>query len=215
MSGNGQRGRPGHWWRRLILADVPDVLGLLLALGRVSLEAVEAFEAWSQSGDGKQAERVRDLEHRADDARRALVTALRDALATPIDQENVYILSERCDRVVNAAKNLVRQAQTLEWQPDGFAAEMAGSARRAMERLCQGFETLAGDPVGAGSAADAALKATRAVEYSYRHAIAELAGGRDLRAVLAGQEIYRRYALIGELVAATADRLWYAVLSET
>src|SRR5207245_8596953 len=110
-----RRKRPARWWQRLILASAPDVLGLLVEQGRVSLEAVSAFERWSRGGDGELIQRIRDLEHEADEVRRALTGALREALATPIDQEDLYVLSERCDRVVNAVKHLVRQAEVLEW----------------------------------------------------------------------------------------------------
>ncbi|HMC09519.1 MAG TPA: DUF47 family protein [Actinomycetota bacterium] len=209
-----RRKRPARWWQRLILASAPDVLGLLVEQGRVSLEAVSAFERWSRGGDGELIQRIRDLEHEADEVRRALTGALREALATPIDQEDLYVLSERCDRVVNAVKNLVRQAEVLEWRPDSFAAEMACAVREAMERILDGFNQLGHDPEAAGAAADAATKASRAVEKAYRSAMGELMAARDLASALAGLEMYRWYARTGELVAGAADRLWYAVLSE-
>jgi uncharacterized protein Yka (UPF0111/DUF47 family) len=212
--GGSGNGHPVPWWRRLILRGAPDVLALLTDQGRVSLEAIETFARWSEGGGGAETKQVRDLEHQADDARRALVVALRETLSTPIDQENLYVLSERCDRVVNAAKNLVRLAEALGWKPDNFAAEMAEDIRRAMERIVEGFGRLGTDPEGCGAAADAAIKATRGVPYVYRHAVAKLFEETDLRGVMVGRELYGAYAALGDLTAAVADRLWYAVLSE-
>jgi len=197
----------------MVFSGTPDIFGLLMAQTAVSLHAIETLDAWSSSGDDELARRVGDLEHRADEARSNLVQALREALTTPIDQEHLYVLSERCDRVVNAAKNLVHQAQAFDWPPDRHAAQMATEIHRSMERLCHGFDCLGHDRDAAASAADEALKASRAVARSHRHALAELVAGSGDGGLLATQEMYRWYAQVGELIAATADRLWFAVLS--
>lgn len=202
------------WWERLLRAAAPDVLGLLVVQGRVSLAAITALAEWSEGGEEEVARRVGDLEHSADDARRALVEGLQGVLASPVNQENLYVISERCDRVVNAAKNLVHQAQALGWRPDACSAAMAVDIHQAMTRLCSGIEQLGHDQAGAARAASEALKASRGVEHVYRRAVADLVEAADLRRVLACGEMYRRYAGIGPLVAATADRLWFAVLAE-
>lgn len=202
------------WWERLLRAATPDVLGLLVAHSQVGLEAIAALTEWSHGGDDDAARRVGDLEHRADDARRALVEGLHEVLASPVNQENLYVLSERCDRVVNAAKNLVHQAQALRWQPDGCAAEMAGHTHQSMKALCAGFEQLGHDQDGAARCASEAIKVSRDVEHAYRRAITLLTEDADLSSALARSEMYRRYAETGSLVAATADRLWFAVLAE-
>jgi hypothetical protein len=50
------------------------------------------------------------------------------------------------------------------------------------------------------------------VERDYREAMAELLQVDDLRAVLAAQDLYRRYLHVAEAIIAVADRLWYVVL---
>ena len=213
MNGLWRRSRKG--WRQFFLSAAPDVVGMLVAQGRVSLEALTVFEAWSSSGDASEADRVRALEGEADDARRLLVGALRTALATPIDQEDLYVLSERCDRVVNAVRNIVGEAQALAWIPDAAAAEMSSALRAGMDALVGGFAHLVDDPDRAGAAADDAVQHARAVEHTYRSAMAGLLSEADLRAVFTSRELYRSYARSGNLLAASADRLWYAVLSGT
>jgi hypothetical protein len=42
--------------------------------------------------------------------------------------------------------------------------------------------------------------------------MAELLDVEDLRAVLAAQDLYRRYIRVAEAIVAVADRLWYIVL---
>ena len=158
---------------------------------------------------------MRDLEHDADDARRVLAGALRTALATPIDQEDLYVLSERCDRIVNAVKNLVGEAEALAWSPDAPAAEMARALRAGMKALVDGFTELVNEPDRAGAAADLAIKHARAVEHTYRSAMAGLLSEADLRAVFTSRELYRSYGRCAAFIAGVADRLWYAVLSGT
>lgn len=189
-------------------------MALLVTQGEVSVQALEAFEAWSKGSGGDSARRVSDLEHAADDARHALVTALKTSLATPIGQEDLFILSERCDRVVNRAKNIVAEAETLAWQPDTHAARMAMELHSGMAFVVAGFKDLT---ARGNQTADHAVSAThcvRAVEHAYRNAMAELASRPDLREVFTAREMYRFYARAAEALEALSDRLWYAVLAE-
>lgn len=213
--GAGDRAAPGRarLFRRLLAWSSPDVLGLLVAQGQVSLHAMEAFSRWS-SGTDTAAEEVRRLEHEADDARRALLSALREALATPIDREDLYILSERCDRVVNASKDLVQLALAVGFVPDRHCAEMAGHLEEGTRQLLAGFSALGSAHDAAGQAADAAVAAAHAVTRCYRRALAELLQSPAGAPQLASRELYRSYARTADLLIAVADRLWYAVLAE-
>jgi len=103
----------------------------------------------------------------------------------------------------------------LAWAPDAPAAEMASALRAGMDAIVDGFAHLADDPDRAGSAADVAVGYARAVEHTYRSAMAGLASEADLRAVFTSRELYRAYGRSAGLVAAVTDRLWYAVLSAT
>jgi uncharacterized protein Yka (UPF0111/DUF47 family) len=186
---------------------------LLIAQGTVSVAALDSFSRWSQTGEHQLAEEVRMLEHEADDARRDLLRALRDALATPIDQEDLYVLSKGCDRVVNAAKNLVRQAEAVAWLPDKPAGEMGVELFHGIQHLVRGFGLLSDDPDGVGEAADAAVKSVRGIEHTYRSAMAAILVEMDLKAVFTTREMYGAYVRAADDLADVADRLWYAVLA--
>ncbi len=210
-----------NWWRspaggfhRLFRQLAPDVVGLLVAQGDVSVAAMAAFADWSSNGPTTAATVV-DLEHRADAARSAVLTALRGALATPIDQEDLYILSERCDRVVNAVRDIVLDAEALAWRPDEHAAAMAADLHRAVTALVDGFGRLRRDPGAAVSAADRTRAHTRAVFHRYREALPAVVDGSELRPTLAALELLRAYLGTATLVEAAADRLWYVVLAES
>ena len=201
-----------HGLRRLFQGVAPDVVGLLVAQGEISAAATGELLAWSR-GSGAAAT-LTALEHEADAARRTLLAALRGALATPIDQEDLYILSERCDRVVNAVRDIALEAEALAWKPDQHAARMAEHLHAGMTALVGGFAKLRHDFDQAGMAADQVRAEARTVARRYRDAIAELYRSNDLQAALVGRELYRPYARAADLLEAVADRLWYVVLAE-
>ncbi len=200
-------------FRHFFRALAPDVVGLLVAQGQVSVAASGAFLDWSEGGKTDVAT-LATLEHDADEARRALLGALRAALATPIDQEDLYILSERCDRVVNAFRDIALEAEALSWTPDRHAARMAGELHAGMTALVEGFAQLRKDFSPAGAAADQARAHARSVVWRYRDAVAELYRSTDLQAAVVGRELYRPYARAADRLEAVADRLWYVVLAE-
>jgi uncharacterized protein Yka (UPF0111/DUF47 family) len=200
--------------KRWFLPSAPDLIGLLRDQSEVTVRGVEAFAAWSAGDEGAR-DRVRELEHEADDARRRLLTELRNAFSTPFDPEDVYELSERLDTVLNGAKNAVQEAEVMGTPPDAALAEMAASLCDGVRHLHDAFDHLRGDRDDATACADAAIKCERKVEHRYRIAMSELTQSDDLREIAARRELYRRYARIGESVVRVAHRVWYLVVKET
>ena len=82
----------GNWF----LPQNPDVLGMLGHQAAITCEGMAALIAWANA-EPDAAQRVRDLEHRADDAKRELRLALTNAFITPIDSEDIFVMSERLD----------------------------------------------------------------------------------------------------------------------
>ena len=201
-----------RWWRRLLLPAAPDVLALLLAQGEVTADGVDAFAAWSRGGGKDAAKALHAERDRAYLARRELLEALQVALSTPVDQEDLYTLSERVDRVLGEARNALREAEVLGWKPDAHAGLMGAQLAEGTRAIVDGFRLLRREPEAAGRQADAASNAVHHVERDYRQAMAQLLKVDDLRAVLAAQDLYRRYLHVAEAIVAVADRLWYAVL---
>ena len=196
----------------MFLPAVPDVLALLVAQVESSVAGLTAFDAWSHGGGAEAAAAVRSARRDAFAARRELQAALQAALSTPVDQEDLYVLSERADRLLEVARNAVREAEVLGWAPDAHAATMGARLADGTRALLAGFELLLKDPEEAGRRADAASDAVHRVEHDYREAMAELVRVDDLRVVFAGQDLYRRYLALAEAIVAVADRLWFVVL---
>lgn len=192
------------------------MIGLLRAQATVTVEGMEALLAWAQ-GDQASGERVRRLEHQADDRRRELRVALTQMFAPPLDPEDLFTLSQGIDEVLNGAKDTVREAELMGTQPDQAIIDMAAELATGTRRLADAFAALdhhanAGD---ATAAADRAIKSQRNVEHVYRRAMSALIGVEDVGAVTARRELYRRLVRTSNDLATVAERVWYAVLKQT
>ncbi len=70
------------------------------------------------------------------------------AFSTPVDQEDLYSLSELLDGVLNAAKNIVRETDVLAIDPDERAGELAAELVEGMSHIVAGFGHLTGKGTG-------------------------------------------------------------------
>ena len=207
---------------RLFLPRDPDVLGDLREQMAVTIDGMGAFASWA-AGEAEAAKRVRDSEHAADDAKRAVRVALRDSFVTPISPEDIFILSQLLDKVLTASKDVVRESEVMDMPPDAPMAEMADLLREGTEHLSRAFDAIAakGQKDGhraATKAADDATKSARRMEKVYRRAMSDLlaveAQEAPVREVMGRRELYRRLSRIADTLADVADRVWYAAVKE-
>jgi uncharacterized protein Yka (UPF0111/DUF47 family) len=198
---------------RWLLPESRDELGLLRAQVAITIAGLDAFAAWA-AGDVAAAETVREREHAADAAKRELHAALRTAFVTPLEPEDLFALSRGVDRIVNQAKDLVRESEVMACPPDAPLAEMAKLLADAVREIDAAIARLGPHAGDATAAADAAIKDDRRLERVYRAAMATLLDNNDLREVTARRELYRRAARIGEAVVDVAERVLYAVVKE-
>jgi uncharacterized protein Yka (UPF0111/DUF47 family) len=199
--------------KRWLFPENPDVLAMLREQAAITEHGMRALVVWS-GGDAAAANEVRTVEHLADDKKRELWRTLRDAFSTPIDAEDLYSLSADLDEVLNASKDLVREADVMNVTPDAPTHDMVVLLAEAVGHLAAAFAQLGSATGDATEHADAAIKSQRRIEHSYRTAMSALVGVDDLRVVNEHREIYRRLSRIGDLIHAVADRIWYAVVKE-
>jgi uncharacterized protein Yka (UPF0111/DUF47 family) len=201
--------------RRWFLPETRDVLGMLREQTAITIEGMEALIAWSVGEPGA-ADRLRECEHRADDRKRELRAALTVSFTTPLEPEDIFELSTELDRVLNNAKNTVREAEVMETRPDQAMSEMAAELADGVRDLNEAFEQLAaGERAAATDAADRAAKSQSRVEKVYRQSMSALVAVDDLRAVAAKRELYRRLARTSDDLREVAERVWYSVLKES
>ena len=122
--------------RRWFLPENPDLLAMLRNQAAITVEAMDALVAWS-NGDTAAADTVRDCEHRADATKRELWEAVRDSFSPPLDAEDLYTLSADLDEVLNAAKDLVREMEVMDMEPDAPTHEMVTLLADAVGAPCR------------------------------------------------------------------------------
>jgi len=191
---------------------------MLHAQASVTIEGMDALVAWA-AGNDEAARALREAEHAADHKKLALRQALKTAFTTPIDGEDLYVMSSLLDEVLNAAKDAVRESEVMAIPPDDHIAAMAGLLSDGVHHLADAFDRLSRsegkDGPESTDAADAAVKAQRQVERVYRTAMSSLLSDEDLREVIGKRELYRRLSRISEVVVACAERVWYAQVKES
>jgi uncharacterized protein Yka (UPF0111/DUF47 family) len=201
-----------HRW---FLPETPDVLGMLGDQIAITVEGMQALVAWAE-GDAAAVELLRECEHRADDCKRNLRAALTTAFTTPLEPEDVFELSRGLDRVLNNAKNAVREADVMQIAPDTAIAEMAAELVDGTRHLADAFAALG--PDGSALATEAATRAAKSqsrLEHVYRRAMSALIAVDDLREVAAKRELYRRLARTSDDLREVAERVWYSVLKQS
>lgn len=199
--------------RRWFLPESPDVLGMLSRQLAVTIEGMDAFAAWA-GGDAEAEASVRRLEHLADERKRELHRTLRTAFITPLEPEDLFALSRGIDRIINQAKDTVRESEVMDCPPDEPLAAMAALLSTAMRELDRAVATLAPGKPGTTASADRAIKVARGIERVYRAAMADLLLVDDLREVMARRELYRRCSRIAEALVDAAERVLYAAVKE-
>ena len=201
-----------HRW---FLPATPDVLGKLREQTAITMKGMEALIAWSLGEPGA-ADRLRECEHQADDCKRELRAVLTIAFTTPLEPEDIFELSTELDRVLNSAKNTIREAEVMEIGPDEAIAKMAAELANGVRDLNEAFEQLAaGARAAATEAADRAAQSQSRVEKVYRQSMSALVAVDNLREVAAKRELYRRLARASDELREVAERVWYSVLKES
>ena len=204
--------------RRLawFLPEMPDLLGMLHAQFQATGDGMRDLAHWADTGgDPAAALAVRAAEHLSDDRKLDLRRALRTAFSTPVDSEDLYMISERLENVMNEAKDTVREAELMDVAPDRSAAALAALVTQGVDHLDVAVAHLLDDPDRATTEADAARKCQRRMEKIYRAAMSDLQDDEDLRSVTGRRELYRRLLRIGEHMVSVSERVWYAVVKES
>jgi uncharacterized protein Yka (UPF0111/DUF47 family) len=159
--------------------------------------------------------------------RRTLVGAVSEAFTTPLQPEDLFQLSRDLDKVINGAKNTVREAEAMGSPPDQATADMAVLLAEGVRHIQTAFTALgarhgkasraagAAAAASATEAADASVKSQRKLERIYRAAAGDLLAVTDISVVVARREFYRRISAISDDIVAVADRIWYSEVKES
>jgi len=161
----------------------------------LTLDGLEALNAYFENHDPEAAKRLTQKEKEADEARRILIDELNRTFVTPFDREDIFALSRAIDDVLDYAYSTVNEMQIFEVQATPFMRRMASLLRDAAYELLQAVDRLEKHPNVAGDHVQRAKALENRVEDVYREALADLfKGAGDLEHVviiLKLREVYR------------------------
>jgi uncharacterized protein Yka (UPF0111/DUF47 family) len=189
-------------------------LGLLRAHAAAVSDGIASFADWSVTGTAADAEAVRRARFDAQEAHTTLVHALMDVLSTPVDREDLYLLSERVQDVIVVAKTIVREADAFGFTADSHSAAMGRMAGAGVQSLCIAVQALRAETETALAAVKDAEAACGDLDRVYRQAVVSSWDGADVRTAISRQNVYRRYAELAEAIERVAHRVWFGVLKE-
>lgn len=201
--------RRTHW----LLPETPDVLGLLRGQLAVTREGVEAFGGWAR-GERPGAD-LREIEDRGDEAKRRLLAALRAAFVTPLEPEDLFMLSRDIDWILNGVGDLAAEAEALGYPPDSELVEMAEILDRAVREIESAVEGLGSSADRTTESADAAIALVRAMRDVYYQSMAGSIEPERRGERIARRELYRSCMKVGETVVDVAERIVYSMVKQS
>ena len=170
-------------------------------------EGVFCLLKWFETRDHDMANRVRALEHEADDIILVIARELGKVFSTPIDREDIHHMATIMDQIINYAKNTVREMEIFDIAPDNLMQGMTELILSGVSALRDAIQALPGLSSEIRPHIDQAVKSERLVEKLYRKSINELFEGDDVKEILKRREIYRHLSNTADRVEAAADWL--------
>ncbi|MEU7003401.1 DUF47 family protein [Nonomuraea sp. NPDC046570] len=210
-------GRIRRAWDDLRGGSAPRIVGLVAAQIAVARAgAVLALEAALGRLDHATARaRMAGVEHEGDEARAELVRALRRALATPIDREDLYRLSRSIDDILDQLRDYVRESDLFGPGDLTFAADPLRAVIDGLGELDGAVRKMLDDPGGVTLAVLSARKAGSRVRQLYQTGLAELFGGPFEMDLMRRRELLARLDAVGRRLGEAADALADAMLKRS
>ncbi len=196
--------------RRLVaiaFPKTPDFFAMLVEEAEQVAHGTGLLVEFMQNADPAVGHKIKQKEHEADRTKVRNLHTLNEAFSTPIDREDLYRAIINLDEILNYCKTTVYEMDDLELQPDKHCLEIAMHIKLGTDALARGFAKLAKEPAEAAAYADAARKAERKVERSYRAALKELFQGEDYIHMFKRREIYRHLSNAADRIATCANTL--------
>ena len=196
-------------------------VSLLIEQTQITVEGLRLLEKWLGKSElkDKAIDQMRAKEIEADEVRRILIDELHNTFITPLDREDIFMISLYIDDIIDYCYTTVEEMQLLEIDADEHLINMVKLTREATEELDMAFHRLFANPRVAGDHARRAKKIENEVEHLYRVAIGELfTQAKDfspLMVMLRRREVYRHVSNMADQADKAADILGMVVMKLT
>lgn len=196
-------------------------VGMLIEQTRITVEGLKLLEKWFGKDELKEkaVDQMRAKEVEADEVRRILIDELHNTFITPLDREDIFMLSLYIDDILDYCYSTVEEMQLLEVEADEYLINMVKLTREATEELEMAFNTLFSNPRVSGEHGRRAKKIENEVEHLYRVAIGDLftkaKDFKPLMNMLRRREVYRHVSNMADQADHAADILGMVVMKLT
>ena len=196
-------------------------VGMLIEQTQITVEGLRLLEKWMGKTElkDKAIDQMRAKEIEADEVRRILIDELHNTFITPLDREDIFMISLYIDDILDYCYSTVEEMQLLGIEADDYLVDMVRLTREAAEELEMAFNTIFSNPRVAGEHARRAKKIENEVEHLYRVAIGDLfTKAKDfspLMVMLRQREVYRHVSNMADQADRAADILGMVVMKLT
>jgi predicted phosphate transport protein (TIGR00153 family) len=170
-------------------------LFLIHEQARLTLEGMDALNAYLANQDPAASATLTAKEKEADETRRILIDDLNKTFVTPFDREDIFALSRTIDDVLDYAYSTVSELEILKVAPTPYMQQISALLRDAANELYMAVDTIEEHPAVANDHAQRAKSLENRVEGVYREALADLfSGAEDIPHVIKMmklREVYR------------------------
>jgi uncharacterized protein len=175
---------------RRIFPEGLDFYVMLIEITDQSREGVEEFLAWLDKGHLADIDHLEELDEKMDETRYRMEHDLHESFATPIDREEIYILSRQVDYLVNHCVMTARQMQAYDVPPNPHLKAMAQNLVEAMSYVSESLRLLKAKDGKADDLIKDMRKCQHRIEHGYIQAMAELYKTEDPMLILRQGEIF-------------------------
>ncbi|MCM2277915.1 MAG: DUF47 family protein [Oligoflexia bacterium] len=207
------------WFQDFLTPRQDNFMKYLQQQAQLGVEGLEGLAAYMKSPTPENEARVNRAEKEADEVRRILIDDLNRTFVTPIDREDIFMLSRTVDDILDYAHSTVEEMMELKVEPNEFLISMAQLLLDASKEILLALQRLENHPNVASEHARQAKRIENSIEKAYRKAIAELFSGpaepREIVKMLKLREIYRHVSNAGDRADEAANVITDIVVKTT
>lgn len=185
-----------------------DLTQLLLQQIVASIEGARVARqaAGAQLASAAAREQMAVIEHRGDEARALLVTALTRSLVTPLDREDMYRVSRSIDDVLDNLRDFVRELDLFRGSDDRLLP-VIDAVVDSLELLYLAIAGVTDATANVTRRILATKKSGNDIRRSYERQLVGLLDGEVTTDMLRGRELLRRLDVVGLRLGEAVDAL--------
>ncbi|MCI1965209.1 MAG: DUF47 family protein [Oscillospiraceae bacterium] len=191
-----------------------DFFQLLREQSEYILKSIRALDSYVQNLNPDDAEEVKTLEEQADQKRFELVQGLDSTFITPYDREDIYMLSKSLDDILDYYKTTVKEMEIYQVGQSPELAAFIAVLKDASANIYNAVCNMEKKPKAAIQYAVKAKKCENKVESIYRHSVAALLMGDDIKYILKMRELYRHLSNCADRIDEASDMVCHILMKE-